>query len=66
MPRTTDEAPGFPLEIPVAPNLESLREVMVRCTRCPLAASRTPGRPGRRSGAGEGHAGGRSAGRQRG
>lgn len=46
MPRTTTEPPGFPAEIPGAPDLESLREVMVRCTRCDLAVSRTQVVPG--------------------
>lgn len=46
MPKTTHEPPGFPATIPSPPTLEALHEVMVRCTRCDLALSRTQVVPG--------------------
>jgi uracil-DNA glycosylase len=46
MRRTTQEPPGFPDTIPSPPGLEQLHEVMVRCTRCDLALSRTQVVPG--------------------
>jgi uracil-DNA glycosylase len=46
MPKTTTAPPGFPAEIPEAPDLKALEEVMVRCTRCELAVSRTQVVPG--------------------
>jgi uracil-DNA glycosylase len=46
MPRTTREPPGFPETIPSPPTLEALHAVMVRCTRCDLALSRTQVVPG--------------------
>lgn len=46
MPRTTREPPGFPEVIPSPPALDQLHEVMVRCTRCDLALSRTRVVPG--------------------
>jgi uracil-DNA glycosylase len=46
MPRTTPEPPGFPDTIPSPPTLEELHAVMVRCTRCDLAISRTQVVPG--------------------
>jgi uracil-DNA glycosylase len=46
MPRTTREPPGVPDTIPSPPTLEALHAVMVRCTRCDLALSRTQVVPG--------------------
>lgn len=40
------EPPGFPAEIPSPPDLPTLHGVMVRCTRCDLALSRTQVVPG--------------------
>lgn len=46
MPANLPEAPGFPAEIPSPGTLRALHEVMVRCTRCDLALSRTNVVPG--------------------
>lgn len=46
MPRTPSEPPGFPSEIPSPATLRALAEVMLRCTRCDLALSRTRVVPG--------------------
>ncbi|CAN5606255.1 type-4 uracil-DNA glycosylase [soil metagenome] len=46
MPQNPAEPPGFPAEIPSPPTLEELHAVMVRCTRCDLALSRTQVVPG--------------------
>lgn len=45
-PKNTTPGPGFPAEIPRSPDLPTLHEVMVRCTRCDLALSRTQVVPG--------------------
>lgn len=46
MPRTPNVPAGFPAQIPSAPTLDALHDVMVRCTRCDLALSRTQVVPG--------------------
>ena len=46
MPTKPIEPPGFPAEIPTPDTLRALHEVMVRCTRCDLALSRTNVVPG--------------------
>lgn len=46
MPRSTPEPPGFPDTIPSPATLAELHDVMVRCTRCDLAISRTQVVPG--------------------
>lgn len=46
MPTTPAEPLGFPAEIPDPPRLEELHRIMVRCTRCDLALSRTKVVPG--------------------
>jgi DNA polymerase len=46
MPQRPAEPPGFPEVIPSPPTLDALHAVMVRCTRCDLALSRTHVVPG--------------------
>jgi uracil-DNA glycosylase len=46
MQRKISPAPGFPAEIPVAPNLTVLHAAMSGCTRCDLFLSRTQVVPG--------------------
>lgn len=46
MPATPQLPPGFPAEIPSPRRLEELHAVMLRCTRCDLALSRTQVVPG--------------------
>ena len=46
MPANPLEPPGFPAEIPSPPSLDELNAVMLRCTRCDLALSRTQVVPG--------------------